>query len=155
MQFIDSILQPSITTKFPIWQIIDDAAKTCISCSQRIFLAWNCRELVDSLIFKAFFFYFWTSLYSFPFLFLFFTFPCPHTLLYRARLVVVAPDLGLIITHSHVFSFIKESFLFILIQYNFMVTTDKVRYLGVIINSKLELNDHCQCILSKATTPGL
>ena len=41
--FIDFI-QPSLCNKSSLRKIIDDAAKTCISCSQRIFFARNCSE---------------------------------------------------------------------------------------------------------------
>ena len=37
-QFVDFIQPLIATTKSSIHQIIDDRAKTCISCSQRIFL---------------------------------------------------------------------------------------------------------------------
>ena len=41
--FVDFI-QPSTTTKSSIRQTFDDAAKACIFCSQKIFLARNCSE---------------------------------------------------------------------------------------------------------------
>ena len=41
--FVD-FTQPSIATKSNIRQTLDRAANTCITCSQRIFLARNCSE---------------------------------------------------------------------------------------------------------------
>ena len=57
-QFVDFI-QPSMTTKSLIHQIIDDTAKTCISCSQTISLARNCGEWACKTIFLVLY---WVSI---------------------------------------------------------------------------------------------
>jgi len=42
--FIIDFIQLSVTKKSSIWQILDNAARQCMNCSQKLFLARNSSE---------------------------------------------------------------------------------------------------------------